>query len=539
MEDRKGLDMNKSLNQQIKELVWKLPFSAELDVSLRGYYGLEGNFIHVLDDVLDEWVLEAKENSVELEEKDRKHVFIFAATHVWIPNTIIMALAFKALGHEVSYGYVPYMKWFEDISDYSRRKLDHLVWRTLRKAKGFLDLIPFTKVEKANIPSELIEETWKLSIRDLQYTFMVEEVDLDHEMFALRQKRNKAATASLYHWFEENKPDVVIVPNGMVFEYGAALNTAKHLGIPVVSYEYGEQAEKLWLDKDRSVMLQDSTEVWTSVKGIEFTTEQKEEIEELYANRVNANLWQNFERKWQGVPKQGDQAIKDQLGLDDRPIALLASNVIGDSLTLQRATFTGTMTEWLRRTIKYFIDRSDVQFVLRTHPGELVAKGPSVVDLVEAEFPELPENVHLVRPNDPVNTYDLISIAEIGLAYTTTVGMEIAMHGVPVIVVGNTHYREKGFTHDPNSWEEYFQVLDQEFSTKDKQGISKEEVDLAWKYAYHFFFSYPFQYPWHMRGFFETVKKYPLSQFLSEQGKQKYNRAIQALLGGSVNWIGD
>ncbi len=531
--------MENRVKQQIKELIWRMPFAAELDVSLRGYYGLKGSHLERLQKVLPLWVKEAETARIGIDPAESKHIFIFAATHAWIPNTVIMALALKAMGHKVSYGYVPYMKWFDDINDYNRRKLDHLVKRTIKPTAGLLDLIPLTEVPRDELSEELMLETRELSIRDCQYTFMVEEVDLDHELLNLRLKRNTQATASLLHWLKNNEPDVMIVPNGMVFEYGAAMNTAKHIGIPLTTYEYGEQAGKMWLDKNRSVMLQDSTDVWSHVKGSEFTEEQKNKIQELYASRVNADLWQNFERKWQGVPRQGDQAIKDQLGLDDRPIALLASNVIGDSLTLKRATFSGTMTDWMRRTIKYFIDRNDVQFILRTHPGELVANGPSVVDLVKDEFPELPENVHLIGPNDPVNTYDLIGVAKLGLAYTTTVGMEIAMHGVPVIVVGNTHYRGKGFTNDPNSWEEYFQMLDREFSVKDKKGLPKEKIELAWKYAYHFFFTYPFQYPWHMRGFFETVKNYPLSQFLSEQGKQKYNRTIQAVLGEPVNWIGD
>ena len=67
----------------------------------------------------------------------------------------------------------------------------------------------------------------------------------------------------------------------------------------------------------------------------------------------------------------------------------------------------------------------------------------------------MPSNIHLVAAGDPINTYDLVEIADLGLVYTTTVGMEMAMSGVPAIVGGQTHYRGKGFTQDPVSWEEY------------------------------------------------------------------------------------
>jgi capsule polysaccharide export protein KpsC/LpsZ len=57
--------------------------------------------------------------------------------------------------------------------------------------------------------------------------------------------------------------------------------------------------------------------------------------------------------------------------------------------------------------------------------------------------------LHVIRPTEKINTYDLMEIAGLGLAYTTTVGMEMAMRGVPVILAGQTHYRGRGFTHDP------------------------------------------------------------------------------------------
>ncbi len=84
--------------------------------------------------------------------------------------------------------------------------------------------------------------------------------------------------------------------------------------------------------------------------------------------------------------------------------------------------------------------------VIRVHPGEVLTHGPSMVDVVQKALPELPENIHLVGPKDKVNTYDLIEMADLGLVYTTTTGMEMAMSGVPVIVAGVTHYKGNGFT---------------------------------------------------------------------------------------------
>jgi capsule polysaccharide export protein KpsC/LpsZ len=76
-------------------------------------------------------------------------------------------------------------------------------------------------------------------------------------------------------------------------------------------------------------------------------------------------------------------------------------------------------------------------------------------------LPRLPEHIRLIGPKDKMNTYDLVEVADLGLVYTTTVGMEMAMFGVPVIVSGATHYRGRGFTYDPDSWVSYFKLLGQ------------------------------------------------------------------------------
>jgi lipid A disaccharide synthetase len=72
-----------------------------------------------------------------------------------------------------------------------------------------------------------------------------------------------------------------------------------------------------------------------------------------------------------------------------------------------------------------------------------------MMDVISRVLPELPEYIRVISPEEKTNTYDLIAAADLGLVYTTTVGLEIAMSGVPVIVAGETHYRNKGFTLDP------------------------------------------------------------------------------------------
>jgi capsule polysaccharide export protein KpsC/LpsZ len=186
--------------------------------------------------------------------------------------------------------------------------------------------------------------------------------------------------------------------------------------------------------------------------------------------------------------------------------------------------------------VRYFASHPEVQLVIRIHPGELITKAPSVADLVHKVLLSIPENIHLIPADAKVNTYDIVEIADLGLVYTTTVGMEIAMSGVPVIVVGNTHYRGKGFTIDPDSWETFFTMLNQVVANPAQYRLSQAQVEQAWNYAYRFFFEYPHPFPWHLVHFWKDLETWPLSRLLGDDGLASYHQTFNYLVGEPIRW---
>jgi capsule polysaccharide export protein KpsC/LpsZ len=141
-----------------------------------------------------------------------------------------------------------------------------------------------------------------------------------------------------------------------------------------------------------------------------------------------------------------------------------------------------------------------------------------------------------VAAEDSVNTYDLIALADLGLVYTTTVGLEMAMSGLPVIVAGRTHYRGKGFTQDPESWDAYFSVLDKSLGDLQAARLEPRQIDQAWHYAYRFFFDYPQPFPWHLLHFWKDVEETPLTAVFSDQGQEHFGRTFDYLAGGPFPW---
>ena len=237
----------------------------------------------------------------------------------------------------------------------------------------------------------------------------------------------------------------------------------------------------------------------------------------------------------QRVGRAGGQAVRQRLGLDERPVVLLATNVFGDSVTLGRQVFSQGMGDWLAETLRFFAAHPQVQLVVRVHPGEsmLAPGGTSMLDIVKRTLPDLPSHIKVVPPEADVNSYDVMEMASLGLVYTTTLGLEMAMDGIPVVVAGQVHYRGRGFTLDPTTWEAYFGLLERAVQEPQALRLSPEQVERAQRYAYHFFFTYPRPYPWHLLFWEEDLARWPLDQVLANP---RFVETLDCFAGEPLRW---
>jgi hypothetical protein len=127
--------------------------------------------------------------------------------------------------------------------------------------------------------------------------------------------------------------------------------------------------------------------------------------------------------------------------------------------------------------------RDDSLLVIRVHPAESRwGTAQPVESELAARVGELPSNVLLVRPDEPLSSYGLLAISDLVLCYTTTVGLEAAVRGIPVAVAGRAHYRGRGFTIDLESQADLLRAV------VDPQTMSDEQIELARRYAFAFFF---------------------------------------------------
>ena len=467
-----------------------------------------------------------------------KKILVFASLHYWIEHAVSVALYFGAMGHKVTFGYLPYCDWQKPVNKFDLRRQDIYTRKVLAGAEKYIDIVSFLPLHPSykKLPDEIMDIIREVSAYDTQYTLQVEDFSENDPLYQMRLTANEYFARMVYVWLKENEPDYVIVPNGTIQEMGVLYRIAKWMKIPVTTYEFGEQRKRIWLAQDREVMRQETDDLWEACKNIPLTDDEFEKMRNMLSARQRADLWGNFTRRWQGSEKVGSDKIRAELKLDDRPIVFLATNVLGDSLTLGRQTFSKNMAEWIERTVQYFAERKDAQLVIRVHPGETLTHGQSMVDVVTRLMPILPSHIHLIKPTDKINSYDIVDIAAVGLVYTTTMGLEMPMSGVPVIVSGQTHYRGRGFTMDPDSWVSYYKMIGNVLDNPEQARLTEEQVKLAWRYAYAFFFDYARPFPWHLVKMWDDYEKRPMSYVLSEQGQAEFGRTFEYMIGKPLDW---
>ncbi|MGB4595944.1 MAG: hypothetical protein WBI14_08570 [Anaerolineaceae bacterium] len=528
--------------EKIKDILGTLPLTSELWWAIKGKYKpwsshfkLEG-----IKSVLPDAVTDVRQLAVE--NSEAKKVLIFASLHYWIEQAGLIALALAGQGHQVSLGYFPYAEWEKPVSAFDLRRQDAYAREALKPANEVMKVVSLLKPTskrqaKQPLPVEVIEIIKHVSLYDTMYTRQIEEVPEGDPLFDLRMQRNSIAATALYHWFTQEKPDVVIVPNGTILEMGVAYSIARLLGIRTVTFEFADQRERIWIAQDDEIMSHDTTALWSALGNQPLPEKARDSLINLFAARKKATTWGEFARQWQASPQQGSSEVKQTLGLDNRPISLLATNVLGDSLTLGRHKITDSMAEWIVKTIAWFTAHPEVQLVVRVHPGELLTHGTSMVQVIQENFAELPENIHIIKPEEKVNTYDLVDITDLGLVYTTTVGLEMAMAGLPVIVAGKTHYANKGFTLDPQNWQEYETLLEKLIVDPAGNRLSDAQTEQAWLYAYLFFFEFSLPFPWHLVWLAEDFKTRPLRYVLNAREQKQYRKTFDYLVGKPLDWM--
>ena len=531
---------------QVKEYLQntaaRIPLSAEIYQRYfsRGGTPTYGYSLENLNDVLPAWTAAVEKLTESANPTPRRRILVIGYLKWWLECAAAVSLVLASQGHQVDLGFLPYRDWKTPVPLFDVRRQRTYLRMILSTMRNLINLHDLSASQSEVLPAELVHLLEEQSRIDVQYSKMREDLDLregsaDADLYQLRLERNQTAAANTLHLLEKATYDTIVIPNGSILEFAAIYQTAKFLNANVITYEFGEQRERIWLAQNDEIMRLDTTSLWKAEGEKVLSKKHEEDLRHLYRARRGGRTWENFSRQWQTAESEEAREALAELGIDpEKPVVLLCTNVVGDSLALNRQIFTDGMADWLKMTVNYISERPDAQLIVRVHPAELILAGNPSVEIVQDTFPDLPGNVVVIPPESKINTYDLIELAHLGLVYTTTVGMEMAMSGVPVITAGRSHYRGRGFSTDPSTAEEYLEAINRRLAEPRDRRLGEDQVELAIRYAYLFFFEYPFRFPWHLLQFWEDMAERPLEKVIQPGEISTYDETLNVLLDDPI-----
>ena len=288
-------------------------------------------------------------------------------------------------------------------------------------------------------------------------------------------------------------PQRVFMLNGTFFAESIMIALCDQQGIPFGTYEKGFIHDAVVMTPGAAAArLEVPGAAWASAREMPLTDSESEAIDTYLGDRrTGGGSLNNFWR----VRVEDVDRIRRELRLDPaRRLAVMFCNILWDSAVMERDLAFSSMGAWVTQGIRWAATHPEIDLVVRIHPAEIQLRNhptlERMADHIHVQVPTLPPNVRVIEADDPISSYILMDIATIGLVYTSTVGLELAARGVPVVVAAETHYRHRGFTVDPDTVDAYWREADRILESPPSEAERERTRELARRYAVLFFFRF-------------------------------------------------
>jgi hypothetical protein len=269
--------------------------------------------------------------------------------------------------------------------------------------------------------------------------------------------------------------DCLVIPGGVYGTSGLWRHEAEALGIRAATFDTDRRIGQLCVS---GVAAQNSDiprafeAVWDGSEA-----EHRDAIE-IGQAEFQRRLENSDSYGFQTQPASG--RASDATETPDSAGVLLPLNVEWDTAALGRHLHFANTVEWLTSTIAVILEHDRGPVIVRQHPSErrkLQRSRLDIATLLAEKFGDDPR-VQFVAAADPVSSYDLLHSARLVLPYVSTIAIEAAAMGKPVLVSGASYYSRLGFVWSAASREEYFELLRR--GLDGSLGLLPDQTDRAW-----------------------------------------------------------
>jgi hypothetical protein len=235
---------------------------------------------------------------------------------------------------------------------------------------------------------------------------------------------------------DQTHPQTVVVFNGQFYPEATARWLARKRGIRSIAHEVGLLPFSAFFTEG------DATAYPIDIPSdFELNDEQ------------NARLDVYLEKRFQGkFSMAGIKFWPEMTGLDDsltreisrfKQIVPVFTNVVFDTSQPHANTLFADMFAWLDEILEIARKHQETLFIIRAHPDETRPGKESmetVAGWVKACSADTLPNIMFIPPHEYLSSYELIQRSKFVLVYNSTIGLEAAIMGAPVLSGGRSRF---------------------------------------------------------------------------------------------------
>jgi hypothetical protein len=325
---------------------------------------------------------------------------------------------------------------------------------------------------------------------------------------------------------DEIKPRAVVVFNGQFYPEATVRYVAQKRGIRVITHEVG---------------LQPASAFFTEGEATAYPIAIPEAFE--MNQKQNAQLDAYLEKRFQGeFSMAGIKFWPEMKGLDEtflqkaarfKQVVPVFTNVIFDTSQPHANTVFEDMFTWLDLVLDVVRSHPETLFVIRAHPDELRVRKASretVAVWVEATGANKEPNVIFVGPKETLSSYELIQKSKFVLVYNSTIGLEAAIMGAPVLCGGKARFTQYPTVFFPQTAAEQRNKME-EFLRAESIQVPAEFKRNARRFLYYQLFRSSLPFGDYLEPSVRTTQT-RLKKFELEMLSPKKSVAIKVILNG-------
>ena len=346
--------------------------------------------------------------------------------------------------------------YFAGIEDVARIYIDYVIKHLLEKCPD-IDVEYVDEYGTVELDEEDIKMTEKYAPLVVKWFYsQKDEVFLKNDLDRVSVAKNllHKTMKKIKSFFGKNQYDTINVFTGFHRHRCVYTYIGRKNGIRVSTYDADRAMGGITLYETDGVS-GNSPDITKLIKSQCFNDEEKQRVVELSKENFNTRLNSSIE----------DDGYNYQPVLSEEEISpydvIIPLNIFWDSAALGVDFLFKDETEWLRETLKFLMENTKANVMIREHPAQVVYN--------EFEYRDYKKEINIINrysnriffasAESEINTYQYVNTCKVVLPYTSTIGIEAALLGKNVVLHTDVYYAKLGIAYQATTQKDYFERI--------------------------------------------------------------------------------